>query len=104
MKNFKIVFVTSKASESEKIAKSVVENKLAACANIVKNINSFYWWENKVQNDTEDLIIFKTKKSKLKKLIKKIKEIHSYTVPEIISFDITKGNKNYLDWIKYVLK
>jgi periplasmic divalent cation tolerance protein len=104
MKNFKIVFVTSKASESEKIAKSVVENKLAACANIVKNINSFYWWENKVQNDTEDLIIFKTKKSKLKKLIKKIKEIHSYTVPEIIAFDITKGNKNYLDWIKYVLK
>jgi len=104
MKNFKIVFVTSPVTESEKIAKTVVENKLAACANIVKNINSFYWWENKVQNDTEDLIIFKTQKSKLKKLIKKIKEIHSYTVPEIIAFDITKGNKNYLDWIKCVLK
>jgi len=71
MKNFKIVFVTSPVTESEKIAKTVVENKLAACANIVKNINSFYWWENKVQNDTEDLIIFKTQKSKLKKLIKK---------------------------------
>ncbi len=96
---YKIVFVTAPDTESEAIGKNIVNEKLAACVNIVDPIKSIYWWDNKVNISKESLLIFKTTTGKVDNLIAKIKEIHSYDVPEVIVLDIKDGNNDYLKWI-----
>lgn len=81
-----------------KIANDLVKNKITACVNISK-ISSIYSWNNKIENTSEYLAIFKTV-SKNKTLLKeKIKETHPYDVPEIAEVDITSINKSYLNWL-----
>lgn len=95
-----VVLVTaSKREEAEKIAKALVNQKVAACVNIIKGLQSYFWWEGKLDNAKELLLVIKTKKSKLNTLIKLVKSLHSYTVPEIIALPIAGGEKKYLDWI-----
>lgn len=96
-----IVFVTvPNKKTADSIVKAVLGNKLAACVNIVKNIDSFYWWKGKVEYSKELLLVMKTVKSKFRLLKKHIEDAHPYEVPEIISTEISEGNKDYLDWIK----
>lgn len=96
-----VTFITTGAKrEATSIANLLVEEKVAACVNIVDNINSVYRWQDEIQEDKEYLLIAKTRRSLLDKLIKKVNEIHTYSCPEIISFPIEEGNPNYLNWIK----
>lgn len=81
-----------------KIAKLFVKDKTVACVNISK-ISSIYSWENKIQNSSEYLAIFKTTQKNKKLLKEKIKKTHPYDVPEISEVDITSVNKSYLDWL-----
>ena len=98
---YAVVFVTaSNIKEARKIASVVVKERIVACVNIVKKIESIYWWQGKIEKSTEMLLIMKTKISLSKKLIKKIKSLHSYTVPEIIFLPIIDGNPDYLKWIE----
>ena len=85
--------------EASNIAKSLIENKLAACIQM-SEIESFYMWEDEFCNDKEILLNIKTKKENFKKIQSKIKELHSYDVPEIISIDIDKASKEYKIFIK----
>nr|MDO8043418.1 divalent-cation tolerance protein CutA [Candidatus Baldrarchaeota archaeon] len=102
---FRVVFVTcSGKEEAEKISKTLVKEKLAACVNVVSTVKSFFWWEGKVDESEEHLLIIKTSVEKMEKLIEKVKELHSYSVPEIISLPILEGNKEYLKWIEDSLK
>ena len=95
-----VVFVTTKnAAEAKRIAQKLVEKKLVACVNIVAKIQSLFWWQGKVCNEQEALMILKTRKSCFKNLIKAVKSLHSYTVPEIIALPIVEGNADYLTWI-----
>lgn len=95
-----IVFVTvSSKEEAEKIAKGVLEEKLAACVNIIDTVHSHFWWQGKIDNAKEALLIIKTKKTLINKLIRKVKSIHSYELPEIIALPIIYGSKEYLDWV-----
>lgn len=95
-----VIFITTKNKrEANKIAKKLVAEKLIACANIVDGIQSKYWWQGKVCNDTEALMVIKSKKSLLTKITKVVKSCHSYSVPEIIALPIVGGNKDYLKWI-----
>ncbi len=81
-----------------KIAKEFVKNRIVACVNI-SQITSIYSWNNKIENTSEYLAIFKTI-SKNKKLLKqKIKETHPYDVPEIAEIDVSSINKTYLNWL-----
>jgi periplasmic divalent cation tolerance protein len=89
-----------KLNEAKKIAKLVVRNKLAACVNINKNINSLYIWKSKMFDEIEIELNFKTSEKKLKKLISFLEKKHPYACPPIISFPIKKVNKKYLDWVK----
>ena len=73
---------------------------MIACANIIDGVESHFWWRGKKEKARECLIIAKTKKSHLSKIIKKVKSIHSYEVPEIIALPIIGGYKQYLEWIK----
>jgi periplasmic divalent cation tolerance protein len=96
-----VVFVTA-ASEEEaaRIGRSVVEEGLAACANVVPRIRSIFRWEGKVSEEQESLIILKTRADLFEELAAAIKGAHSYQVPEIIALPIGKGSADYLKWIR----
>jgi len=100
--NYKYVVVLitfPSLSEAKNIARSLVEKKLVACANIVDNISSIYWWEGKVEESREVLMIAKTVRAKIAKLIDEVRKLHSYEVPEIIVLPIVEGFEKYLQWI-----
>lgn len=95
-----VIFVTaSNNKEARKIAKALIGNKLAACVNILDKIKSFFWWQGKINKADEALLIIKSRKEKLPKIIKTVKSIHSYDVPEIIALPIIDGERNYLRWL-----
>jgi periplasmic divalent cation tolerance protein len=95
-----IIYVTaSREDEAAKIARALVESRVAACVNIISNLRSIYRWEGKVQDDNESLMIIKTKDSKFDDVKKKVEELHSYSVPEIIAFPISQGAEKYLTWL-----
>ena len=105
MSDYSVVFMTASShEEAENIAENLVSHKLAACVNILPNIKSFYWWENKLRKDDELLLIAKIKISNFKELEKAVKEMHSYDVPEIILLSIEDGANTYLDWINQVTR
>ncbi|MDD5729718.1 MAG: divalent-cation tolerance protein CutA [Candidatus Omnitrophica bacterium] len=94
-----ILVTVSSKKEADRIALALIKEKLAACVNISDRIESVYWWEGKVVKSRELLLVIKTRKALVKRLIKKIKSLHSYTVPEIIALPVISGNKEYLGWI-----
>ena len=100
-----VIFITAKdTKEAEKISQALVSKKLIACANIVRDIHSFFWWKGKVERAKEVLLILKTKRSLFKKIEKTVKSLHSYDVPEIIALPIIEGSKNYLRWMNASLR
>ncbi|NVM35484.1 MAG: divalent-cation tolerance protein CutA [Candidatus Lokiarchaeota archaeon] len=103
--NYFIFLVTvPNIEEGQKIAKILVETKLAACVNIIQNIISIYRWKGKIEEDNEHLLLIKTTEENSNKIIQKVKEIHSYTEPECIGLKIEKGSETYLKWIKEVVE
>jgi periplasmic divalent cation tolerance protein len=96
-----LVLVTCGSEEEAlKIANALVKAHLAACVNLVAPILSIYRWEGKIWDEKEWLLIIKTQKDRFEELEKKVKSLHSYLVPEIISLSITEGSSGYLDWIR----
>ncbi len=96
-----VVFVTASSSEeAERIGKTVVDLRLAACSNIVKGIQSIFRWENKINVENECLIIMKTTLDRFSELETVIRQHHSYSVPEVIALPIIDGSAPYLEWIK----
>lgn len=94
------IFTTAEKKETaEKIAKVVVERRLAGCVQILGPIKSSYWWKGKIENADEYLCILKSKKSLYPKLEKIIKDIHPYETPEIIGIPIIAGYDGYLKWL-----
>jgi len=96
-----VVLVTcSSEEEATKIANALVEGRLAACANIISPVRSIYRWEGKVWDEKEWMLIIKTLKTRFEALEKKVKSLHSYSVPEIIALPIVEGSASYLKWIE----
>lgn len=95
-----VIFCTTNNKENaELIGHSLVQEKLAACTNIIPKMTSIYSWNNQIVKDEELLLLIKTKKELFDDVKNKILSLHSYDVPEIISIDIKEGSKPYLDWI-----
>ncbi|MGM9991467.1 MAG: divalent-cation tolerance protein CutA [Candidatus Bruticola sp.] len=95
-----VVLVTvSSAYEAKSIALRVLESRLAACVNLVPKISSIYWWEGKIEECCETLMLMKTREDKLKSLIATIKQLHSYDIPEIVSLPLGASSEDYLRWI-----
>ena len=89
---------TSTAAEARHIAQLLIDEKLAACVQLV-GIESFYVWEGATQKDPETLLLIKTRTALFDKAIARIKEVHSYTVPEVVAVPFTAGFAGYLNWI-----
>ena len=95
-----VVLVTcGSEEEAQKIAHALVEEHLAACVNLVSPIRSIYRWEGKIWDEKEGLLIIKTQKKRFQELEKKIKSLHSYSVPEIIALPVADGSSSYLNWL-----
>ena len=94
-----IFCTTPDLNTAQKISEELVHNRLAACCNILPGIKSIYHWENKVQQDEELLIIIKSRSDIFSEVERKIKEIHPYSVPEIIALPLINGNIEYLNWM-----
>ncbi len=90
--------------EAKKIALNLLENRLIACANVITNIDSFYWWNGQIENQKETLLLCKTNKQKINSIKKTVKEIHSYEVPAIEFIEIKDSDKDYEKWIEKELK
>lgn len=95
-----VLTTTPTASEAKDLAEKIVEAKLAACVQIVPQIISFYFWENEVKKDSEQLLLIKTLPDKFDELNNFIQKNHSYDVPEIVALEAEKVSDNYLNWLK----
>jgi periplasmic divalent cation tolerance protein len=98
--DLRIVYMTAGGlEEARRIARQLVESRLVACVNIIDRMNSFYWWEGKIQEDQETILIAKTKADLVPILIEKVKSLHSYTVPCIVTLPILEGYTPFLKWV-----
>ena len=95
-----IVFSTvSKEEDGVRLARTLVEEKLAACVNLVPRIRSFYRWKGEVQDDQETLLIIKTTENNYTLLEERLKTLHGYELPEIVAVTIDQGEIRYLGWL-----
>ncbi len=100
-----VIYTTAKdKDEGKEIAQKLLGEKLVACVNILPAIESFYWWQDKIESSQEVLLVIKSKKGLFKKIVKTIQSVHSYDVPEIIALPIIDGSKNYLKWLSDSVK
>jgi periplasmic divalent cation tolerance protein len=100
-----IVFMTASTNEEAvKIVRALLEERLIACAHIMDPVSSFFWWQGKIEEEKEVLVIMKSHESLFKKLSQRVAELHSYEVPEILALPIIEGSPSYLDWMKDCLE
>ncbi len=98
---FCVVLVTvGKPEEAEKIASALVEERLAACCNLVPSVRSVYRWKGEICREAETLMIIKTRRDRFEALRARVAELHSYDVPEIVELPILAGHTPYLDWLR----
>lgn len=94
-----VLCTTGSAEEAQRIARRVVEQRLAACAQVMGPIKSTYWWEGKIEESGEWLCLMKTRGELFEGLRRAIREVHSYQTPEIVAIDIVAGDAEYLRWM-----
>jgi periplasmic divalent cation tolerance protein len=101
MSPFIIVLVTcGSEEEGGRIGHALVEERMAACVNLISPVRSIYRWEDKIWDEREWLLVIKTQRSRFKDVEAKVKSLHSYSVPEIISLPIVEGSSPYLQWLE----
>jgi len=100
-----VLFITTaNTEEAQRIARVLLNERKAACVNIVPRISSLFWWQDKLDSVQESLLIIKTKASVLNEIVRLVREIHSYDIPEIIALPIIGGNQDYLEWMGKEIK
>ncbi|EQA35465.1 divalent cation tolerance protein, CutA1 family [Leptospira inadai serovar Lyme str. 10] len=98
---FRTIYITTKnEDEALEIGETLVEERLVACANIIPKIRSIYRWQGNIEKDEESVLLLKTRSDLSAKVISRVKSMHSYTVPCIVSWKIQEGNEEYLEWIR----
>jgi periplasmic divalent cation tolerance protein len=96
-----MVYATTRERvQAEEIGIALVKERLAACANVLDHVRSFYWWQGEMQQDNEALLILKTTASRVEPLIARLKALHSYDCPSIEAVPVAAGYAPYLDWVR----
>jgi periplasmic divalent cation tolerance protein len=85
---------------AERIARALVEERLAACVNLLPGLTSIYRWEGALCQESETLLLIKTRRERLSALARRVKALHPYTVPEVIALPVLAGSTSYLKWIR----
>jgi len=98
MSHILVMITAPNEEEARRISMTLVEEKLIACANSFP-VNSIYTWQGKVEDEKEIMLLCKTRENNLDAIISRVKDLHSYEVPEIIALPIIGGSKDYLDWV-----
>lgn len=99
-----IIFMTATSkSEARRIVKNLLEKRIIACANIYSPVESYFWWQGKIDKANEVLVLLKSDQRLFTKLSKAIKEMHSYDVPEILAVPVLEGFPRYLEWLNTAL-
>lgn len=104
MSDIVVLMTTSSHEEGSRIARMLVEERLAACVNVVPTVQSIYWWKGRIEEAPESLLVAKTHHDHLDRLITRVRELHSYSVPEVIALPILGGNPAYLQWMTEALR
>lgn len=99
-----VLMTASTKEETVRIVCTLLEERLIACANIMDPVSSFFWWQGKIEEEKEVLVIMKSHETLFKKLSKRVMELHSYDTPEILALPIVNGSPSYLDWMKACLE
>lgn len=94
-----IYVTTSGEDEARRIARTLVAERLVACANIIPRVASYYWWQDELQEDEEAAFVAKTRADRVAAVVRRVKELHGYTVPAILALPILGGNPDYLAWV-----
>ncbi|HLD45583.1 MAG TPA: divalent-cation tolerance protein CutA, partial [bacterium] len=103
MKHY-LVYITAPHKEVAKtIGRTLVEDRLAACVNIIENMTSLYWWEGKINEDSEVVLLAKTRESLVESLIAKTKILHPYECPCVVALPIEGGNQDFFAWMNKCL-
>ena len=98
---YRLIYITCKdREEAESIGRTLVEEKLAACVNIINPSKSIYRWQGKTEEAEEAILLAKTTAERATKLMVRVKELHSYECPCIITLPILEGDEEYLEWIR----
>jgi len=98
--DIRFVYITAgNMDEARAVGRALVSARLAACANIIHPVHSMYWWDGKVQEDTEVIIVAKTRQDLVDDLIEKVTSMHSYECPCIVTLSILEGYRPFLDWV-----
>jgi periplasmic divalent cation tolerance protein len=99
--DFARIVLTTAANpeEAARLARTLVEERLAACATLVPSVRSVYWWQDKVENSAESLLILKTSADNLAALEARLRALHSYDTPEFLALRVDSGSRDYLDWM-----
>jgi periplasmic divalent cation tolerance protein len=96
-----MVYMTARdMEEARRIGRMLVESRLAACANLIDNMASLYWWDGQIQEETEAVLICKTRMDLVSRLVEAVKAAHSYEVPCITAVPVLKGNPDFLRWVE----
>jgi periplasmic divalent cation tolerance protein len=103
--SYLIVLMTApNREEAVKIVRVLLEEQLIACGNIVDSVSSLFWWEGEIEEEKEVLVIMKSHERLFKKLSERVRELHSYDVPEVLALPIVDGSLSYLEWLKGCLE
>lgn len=98
---FRLVYMTAASrDEAKKIGRTLVEERLAACANVIDGMESVYWWQGKLTEDKETVLIAKTRADLVPALTERVRSLHSYTVPCVVALPLVGGNPAYLAWLE----
>ena len=97
----RFIYITAGSpDEARRLARSLVEERLVACANVTDSATSFYWWEGTVQESGEAVLVAKTREDRVEAVIARVKALHSYTCPCVVALPILTGNPDFLSWIE----
>ena len=95
-----LVYITAGGREEAlQIGRALVEDRMVACANVLDGMYSLYWWEGAVQQDSEAVLIVKTRRALVPRVIERVRALHSYDCPCVVALPIVDGNPDYLAWL-----
>ena len=97
--SLRLILVTAPEKEAPELARTLLEERLIACANLLPGVQSLYWWEGKIDAGSETLLILKCPARNVKRLMHRVKELHSYSTPEILALHVAQAHPLYAAWV-----